>query len=137
MAPETNREVVMRALALVVVVLILSGCGSPTPTDPPAADREKGKDKKGEPVAKKLSLAEAQALVVGEKGMKRADVKKLLGAPDETREGKFGPNRFHSEEWIYRKQAVIIDGATEKPYPTIRVVFLKDTDNPAEDLQPK
>ncbi len=134
MAPEINREVVMRALALFVVVLFLSGCGSPTPTD---ADREKGKEKKGEPAAKKLTLAEAQALVVGEKGMKRADVKKLLGAPDETREGKFGPNRFHSDEWIYRKQTVIIDGATEKPYPTIRVVFLKDTDHPAEDLQPK
>ncbi len=129
----------MRALALFVVVLFLSGCGSPTPTDAPAADKdkEKGKDKKGEPAAKKLTLAEAQSLVVGEKGMKRDAVKKLLGAPDETREGKFGPNRFHSDEWVYRKQTVVIDGATEKPYPTIRVVFLTDTDNPAEDLQPK
>ncbi|WP_082839932.1 hypothetical protein [Gemmata sp. SH-PL17] len=67
--------------------------------------------------------------------MKRDEVKALFGPPDETREGLFGPNKFFADVWIYRKQKVVWDMAAEKYYPLIRITFVRNVDQSAEELR--
>ncbi|MBP3956476.1 hypothetical protein J8F10_14440 [Gemmata sp. G18] len=141
----------MRAVVVLTLFLSLStGCnkeGGPTvyrdpvlPGKGPAAvePHSDGKVPPPHEPSKKLTLKEAREKIVqsaGNEGLKRDEVKKLLGAPDETQESKFGPNKFFSDVWIYRNQTVIWDGASEKFYPLIRITFIRNVDRPAQELR--
>jgi hypothetical protein len=66
----------------------------------------------------KMKLADARVKILNSN---KAGVKMLLGAPDDTRAGKF--NGANTVVWIYKNQKVVWNDDTEKYYPVITVAF--------------
>lgn len=133
----------MRAV-VVTSLLLLCGCGkSPAPpsqpeplqsaTEVPARRTETPAEPEAKKPSVKLSLDDARKQIVG--GQTRSEVKALMGAPTETRESQWGPNRLHSDEWVYRNQQVVWDGAADKYHPVVRVIFLKGRDDAAVEVR--